>query len=71
MEKEKLERINELARLKRERELTPEEAAEQKSLRMEYIAGFRANMTNTLQNTVIKYPDGRVERVEDRKKSEK
>ena len=68
MEQKKLERINELAKLKRERELTPKEAQEQKELREEYIAGFRASLTGTLDNTVIKHPDGRIERVADRKK---
>ena len=70
MEQKKLERINELAKIKRERELTPEEAAEQKALREEYIAGFRASLRGTLDNTVIKHPDGRIERVADRKKNE-
>lgn len=67
MEKSRLERINELARLKRERELTQEEVDEQKALRMEYIAEFRASMTGILDNTVIKRPDGTVEKVSDRK----
>jgi uncharacterized protein YnzC (UPF0291/DUF896 family) len=67
MEKSKLDRINELARLKRERELTEDEVSEQKALRMEYIAEFRASMTGILDNTVIKRPDGTVEKVSDRK----
>lgn len=67
MEKSKLDRINVLARLKRERELTEDEASEQKALRMEYIAEFRASMTGILDNTVIKRPDGTVEKVSDRK----
>ncbi len=67
MERAKLERINELARLKRERSLSEEEACEQKALRMEYIAEFRASMTGILDNTVIKRPDGSVEKVSDRK----
>ena len=71
MEQKKLERINELAKLKRERELTPEEAEEQKVLREEYIAGFHASLTGTLEHTVIKHPDGSVERVSDRKKNDK
>lgn len=70
MERKKLERINELSKLKQKRELTPEEALEQKTLRMEYIAEFRASMTGTLNNTVIKHPDGRIERVADRKKTD-
>ena len=70
MEQKKLERINELAKIKKERELTPEEAKEQKELREEYIAGFRASLRGTLDNTVIKHPDGSIERVSDRKKSD-
>ena len=42
--KEKIDRINELARLSRERELSEEELAEQKSLREEYLAWFRASI---------------------------
>ena len=38
--------------------LTEEEAAEQKALRAEYIADFRASFTGILENTVIQYPDG-------------
>ena len=41
MEKIKVDRINELARLSKERELTEEEKAEQKALREEYMAEFR------------------------------
>ena len=44
MEKEKIERINELGRLAKERELTEEEKAEQKALRDEYIAEVRAQL---------------------------
>ena len=44
MEKEKIDRINELGRLMKERELTPEEAEEQKALRAEYIAEFRRQL---------------------------
>ena len=41
MEKAKVDRINELARLAKTRELTDEEKAEQKLLREEYIAEFK------------------------------
>lgn len=67
MEREKLERINELARLKRVRELSEEEALEQSVLRMEYIVEFRASMTGILDNTVIKRPDGSTEKVSERR----
>ena len=59
MEKEKVLRINELARKSKTPEgLTPEEKAEQKKLRDEYIAEFRLSMGMMLDNTVIEYPDG-------------
>ena len=44
MEKAKVDRINELARLSKERELTEEEKAEQKALREEYLADFRKTL---------------------------
>ena len=58
MEKEKVERINELARKKKTGELTAEEQAEQEALRKEYIAGFRSNMQALLDNVVIQQLDG-------------
>ena len=42
MEKAKIDRINELGRLSKERELTATEKAEQKALREEYLAEVRA-----------------------------
>ena len=42
MEKAKIDRINELGRLSKERELTEEEKIEQKALREEYIKDFKA-----------------------------
>lgn len=58
MEDKKIQRINELARQSRERELTPEEKAEQKALREEYIAAFRSNLKAQLDVTVVVRPDG-------------
>lgn len=58
MEKSKLERINELAKKAKEGPLTDEELAERNQLRKEYIAGFKANLRTTLDNTVIVEPDG-------------
>ena len=58
MEKEKLDRINFLAKKSKTEPLSTEELAEQKALRAEYIAEFRASFTGILENTVIQYPDG-------------
>ena len=44
MEKAKIDRINELGRLSKERELTEEERLEQKALREEYIREVRATL---------------------------
>ena len=44
MEKIKIDRINELGRIMKTRELTEEEKAEQKILREEYIAEVRATL---------------------------
>lgn len=58
MEHEQIERINQLARIKKERELTPEEETERKELHQAYIAGFRQNMEQVLQSVRIKEADG-------------
>lgn len=63
MEKEKLNRINELAKIKKERPLTPEEEAERSVLYAEYIGEIRASFGATLDNTVIRRPDGSEERL--------
>lgn len=58
MEKEKLDRINFLARKAKESELSDAEKEEQAALRAEYIAEFRASFGGILNNTVIQRPDG-------------
>ncbi len=58
MNKEKIERINELARKKKTTGLTEEEKAEQAELRHEYLAEFRESMKAMLDSTVIQEPDG-------------
>lgn len=55
MEKEKIERINELAKKK---ELTEEEKAEQKQLRQEYIDEYKSNLKSQLDNTYVLDEDG-------------
>lgn len=58
MIKEKLDRINALARLAKERELTAEELAERDNLRKEYIAEWRAGAEQVLENTYVVGSDG-------------
>ena len=67
MEQSKLDRINELAKKSKAEGLTPEEAQEQQVLRKEYIAAFRASLTNVLSNTYIQTPDGKKTKVEKKK----
>ncbi len=58
MQQIKIDRINELARLSKVRELTDAEKAEQQTLRQEYIIAYRAGLRGILDNTVIERPDG-------------
>ena len=59
MENSKLQRINELARIKKERELTAEEIAERDALRKEYLDEWRKGAIEVLENTYIQTPDGK------------
>ena len=58
MEQKKIDRINELAKKAKTEPLTQEEKEEQNQLRQEYLAGVRASLRGTLNNTVIETPDG-------------
>lgn len=58
MENSKLNRINELAALAKERELTEEEKTERDALRKEYIAEWRRGAEQVLENTYVIGPDG-------------
>ena len=61
MQQRKMDRISELTRISRERELTTEEQAERQQLREEYIREFRSNMKQILDNTTVERPDGTIE----------
>lgn len=70
--KEKLARINELARKAKASGLTDSEAKEQSKLRSEYLAAFRSQMLETLTNTTIIDPMGNdvtPEKIKTRKKN--
>lgn len=64
MEQIKLDRINELARLARTRELTQEELAERDVLRREYLAEWRRGAEQVLENTYLVTPDGQKRKLE-------
>ena len=66
-----IKRINELAKIAKERELTPEELEERAKLRAEYIEDFRRSFAAQLDNTVIRRPDGTEERLSDKNKNKK
>lgn len=67
MDQNKIDRINALARKSKTEGLTPAELAEQKTLREEYIAGFRTSLKAQLDNTVVLNPDGTTYRLQQKK----
>ena len=58
MDRQSIDRINELSRAARVRELTPAEQEERAELRLRYLGAFRQQMRAQLNNTVVEYPDG-------------
>jgi uncharacterized protein YnzC (UPF0291/DUF896 family) len=68
VEQAKLDRINELTRLARERELSPAEISEREILRKEYVSEWRAGAEATLKKVVILEPDGTKHKLREKKK---
>ena len=58
MEQDILPRLNELAKIAKQRALTPEEETERAALRKQYLATFRLAVQQQLDNTYIQYDDG-------------
>ncbi len=58
MNKEKINRINELAKKSKITGLTPEEKEEQTRLRNEYISNVRSNFVKSIENMVVIDEDG-------------
>ena len=58
MEQSKIDRISQLTRIARQRELTEEEQQERQALRREYIDSVKASLAGQLDNTVIVDPQG-------------
>ncbi len=68
MLQEKLDRINELARIAKQRELTQQEQQERDTLRKEYIAEWRKGAMDVLDNLVIQTPDGKRHKLQKKEK---
>lgn len=56
-DKDKLARINELAKFAKERELTEDELAERQVLREEFLVNFRAGFRQKLESIKVVKPD--------------
>ena len=61
---EVIARINQLAHIAKERELTEEETAERAELRRIYIDSVKANLVGQLDNTYILQPDGTKKKIQ-------
>lgn len=58
MEQSKIDRISQLTRIARQRELTAEEQQERQALRREYIDSVKQSLVGQLDNTVVVDPQG-------------
>jgi len=67
MEQCKLDRISELTRISRQRELTAEEADERQVLREEYLAEWRANTKAALDSVYVMDENGVKRKLTDNK----
>ena len=67
MDKERIERINQLARTAKHRPLSKEELDERVALREEYLAAFRESTRQQLDAITILHPDGTKEKMRDRR----
>lgn len=68
MNKEKIERINFLARKKKSEGLTEDELAEQASLRKEYIESYKKSLIAQLENTYYLDEKGNKHKLSERNK---
>lgn len=68
--KEQIDRINELARKSKEKELSEEEKKEQAQLRRLYIDSFKENLIAQLENTYIVDEHGNKKKVKRKKQWE-
>ena len=68
MDKQRIDRINELAAIAKQRALTAEEERERAELRQEYIAAYRESLRAQLDSMVIERPDGTREKLRPKRK---
>lgn len=68
MNKEKIDRINELYRKSKAEGLTADEKKEQQALRAEYRMSIVGNLTDSLSRVRIKNPDGSIEELKPKEK---
>lgn len=66
MQQEKIDRISELSRIARSRELTTAEQAERARLREEYLSLVRGNLRATLEQIEIRESDGSITRLQEK-----
>ncbi len=64
MEKAKIDRINELAKFAKERELTQAEQDERAILRREYIDEWKNSTKNVLENVYIDDGNGNISKLD-------
>lgn len=67
MDQKKIDRISELTRISRTRELTDEEKEERMNLRQEYVEAFKASLVSNLENTYIVDENGNKTKLKKRK----
>lgn len=58
MKQERIDRISELTRISRERELTESEKKERQELREEFIKSMKASLVSNLESTYIVDEEG-------------
>lgn len=68
MTQEKIQRINQLAKASKTRDLTAEETQERSVLRQEYLASVRESLTSQLDCTYFVEADGSRQKLEKKEK---
>lgn len=58
LENDKIERLNQLAKVKKSGAITDEELAELEGLRSEYLKNFRASFKQQVEHTKVIDPEG-------------